>query len=318
MPAYVMDRPEPYRPYAAIWLSGGLKVLALEIIPPGTPSAVLARLLEQAMRAPARGAGPPRRPARIRVNDQAALESVRQVAGEGIEVRVAPVPELEEIKQSIADFQRDHPADGREVTYLEDGRIAADLIRVFFEAAADLWRGAPWRHAADDQVLKLSIPALGLPRACVSILGQARQSYGLLVFDSPEGFMSHFRVAVAMNGLPAKKRDIRDLGSGFLYIAYDPRNELPASQHREIDANGWTVADGQAYPRIARVDRDIVPRPPKADDYILAILACRGADGFVREHSGLFSQANPKTTSTALEVEILGTKYSLNASAPCE
>lgn len=81
-------------------------------------------------------AGPPRRPARIRVAKAELAKEVRGAA-DGIRVVVAPVPELDE---TFADFAESVEESRPEPSYLGDGEIAQDSVAKLFSAASLLFR----------------------------------------------------------------------------------------------------------------------------------------------------------------------------------
>jgi len=101
-------------------------------------------------------AGPPRRPTRVRVADQALAAEARAALGDpgGTEVVVAPTPELDEL---VHQFARSLPDGAEPDSYLEDGRVSAAAVERLFRAAEVLYHVAPWKFANDGQVLRLDV-----------------------------------------------------------------------------------------------------------------------------------------------------------------
>ncbi|MEO8876773.1 MAG: hypothetical protein ABI461_14365, partial [Polyangiaceae bacterium] len=86
---------EPFQPELTIWVGvpeGPVVAYALE--GPGETARAVVAALRQAMLAPA--AGPPRRPSRVRVADDAIADAIRD-ARLGLDVVVAPTPEIDAI-----------------------------------------------------------------------------------------------------------------------------------------------------------------------------------------------------------------------------
>src|SRR5262249_49729302 len=126
----------------------------------------------------------PRRPERVRVGDEALAAEVR-AAVRGLEVVVAPTPELRAIMDLIA--ERMSPEEAK-ASYLEGGRVSADAVARLFRAAEGLWRIAPWKVAHDAQIVRIDAPQLEVHGACLSIIGNLGESLGLILFPSLEGF----------------------------------------------------------------------------------------------------------------------------------
>jgi len=295
-------------------------IIAFGVLPVGSPGSALAGGLAKALSDPQSEAAASR-PMRVRVSDPAAVDAVRALLGPDIPVSVGPVPELEDAKDGLQDFNRREArrSKGSAASYLEDGRIPPAVVADFFGAAGQLWKAAPWRYARDHQVLKLSMPALGLPSACVSIIGNAGQSFGLLVFDSIGGFMAHQRVANEVMSRP-RRGPIRDLGADLISVNFETADKLENTMLGEIREHGWKVPDPAAYPVIWRVDRDAVPRPTTLEGYRICTAACAGITRFTEKHYRLFStrSANPRPRSISTEVLLYGdpSPTAITVSAP--
>jgi hypothetical protein len=89
-----IDEAGGFQPELLLWLElPSDLIVAAELRDPRRGQPTFARVLRQALTAPA--AGPPRRPARIRVAESALALQVRAVAGAKTEVVVAPTPEID-------------------------------------------------------------------------------------------------------------------------------------------------------------------------------------------------------------------------------
>jgi len=306
MPGYVTDRKEPYRPYVAAWMDVASRfIVAMEVLPVGSPGSALASVLAKTLNDPANEAHGIR-PRKARVGDAAAVDAVRDVLGYGVEVVAGPVPELAEAESKMDSFFRrmsGGKAAGPRDGYLGGGRIPVEVVGRFFEAAAELWKVAPWKFALDAHTLKLSVPALGRPKACVSIIGHAGQSFGIIVFDSGVDYAAYNRMAEKVMSQPRKGR-IRDMGAGCLSINFDPKDRVNSTMHEEITTNGWIVPSPDGYPVAWKVDRDAVPKPLSVDDYCLATVACQATALFTKKHKKDFLVENRFPLPRTMEIVI--------------
>jgi len=307
LPGYVHDRKEPYRPLVGVWVDVGSRfIIACEAFPVGSPGSAMAGLLAQSINNPHHESYGVR-PLRVRVSDLAAVDAVRALLGPGIEVVVGPVPELVEFERSFEKFQRSGtrqpagPLDG----YLKGGRIPPETVGVFFGSAADLWKVAPWDFIYDTQVIKVSVPSLGRPAGCVSVIGHAGNSFGIIFFDSLPDYAAYSRKAEEIMSKPRAK--IRDLGAGCLSVNFDPEKRLNATQLSEIAGHGWKILGQEAHPVLWKVDRDAIQKPVSPEDYLLASVACRAVAQFTKKHGKAFSPEHhlPLPRSLSLDISLV-------------
>lgn len=250
LPLYITEG-EPYRPQGVMWVELPSRlILGWTLFDPRVSGPSFADTLREAMRSP--HAGPPRRPARVRVADEALAAEARaalaDAPGEATEVVVAPTPELDELVRLFAESL---PDGDERASYLEGGRVPPGAVEQLFRAAEALYRGAPWTHAHDEQVVRLDVPELGIAAAAISIIGALGQTLGFLVFPSLDAFDAYLGVA------ERHQRDTRsgraperlDFGSDLLSLTFDRAADLPARMRREVKQHGWPVAGPGAYPR---------------------------------------------------------------------
>jgi len=222
--------PEPIQPDIIFWLELPEDlVVASSIVDPTDPDISFGETLLAAMREPI--AGPPRRPARIRVADAELAAEVR-AAAPGIEVVVAPTPELDRIVELLANSL---PGIG-EPSYLDDGMVDAEVVEDLFAAARLLFVAAPWNTASNGQVLCMDIPQLGVQGACVSIIGDDGEALGVAIFPSLDAFEDFAETLETMADeagefLPPEDGEDVDFGSETLSLTFVDAAELPASEN---------------------------------------------------------------------------------------
>lgn len=175
------------------WMHGP-HVVAGAPVPRNAPLAAMADVLRDALASPN---VPP--PQRLRVSDAAAVPAIVALVGPGIPVSVGTVPEalrpLAELAEMVSGSRTqasDSPLE--EIVEIADRDPA--LVTRFFTAGAALYRLGPWTLVpSDSDVLRVDAPMLGLRDACISVVGQIRQSYGVLCFGSAEQLMAFRRRA---------------------------------------------------------------------------------------------------------------------------
>jgi hypothetical protein len=279
---FITDREEPYRVRIAVWMDllHGL-VVGQQGVDPDEAEGALGRTLRAATERPA--AGPPRRPQRIRVANASLAAEVR-AATPGIPVEVAPTPELDKLLEFMLEQMAADEDDG-DASYLEEGRVSAESVAGLFAAARLLFQQAPWRVASDGQVLRMDIPALGVEGACVSIIGALGESLGFIIFPSLEGFEAFAEAGERLSD----QRSLRvDLGTGWLALSFEKATGLPAGMRREAMAHGWPVADPDAYPTLARRERDGAMRPLVERDVEIATACAASLAAFCAKHGSVF------------------------------
>jgi hypothetical protein len=286
-PAMVLE-PAPHRPDLIVFLSVEEDlVVGTALIDPSDPEVSFGEALLQTIAEPAIGA--PRRPRRLRVPDERLAAEVREAAPD-IDVLVASTPELDIVLESLAASL----PEGDEPSYLEHGTVGVEVVEDLFEAARLLHLAAPWKLGAEDEVLRLDIPALGVVGACVSIMGALEVAPGIAIFPSFDDFLDFLDALDGMTdasgdfALPADP-SVADFGSPMLSLGFVTADELPEAMRREADGYGWRVAGPSAYPWVQNRARDGVMEPV-GERGLQIIAACCGAlAAFVPKHARLFS-----------------------------
>jgi len=274
---FIIEKPAPYRPELRVLLDTGTdRMIALE---PGEP---VGSALEFALWA----AGKVRPGTRLRVDEQEVAEALRQRLGGEVEVREAPTPEVDWALEAFAEYAGE--AEGGPVREPEwaDG-AAPDAKAGFYDAAARFERAAPWEKAGDGQVLAVDVPEMGWTGACVSLLGQAEETFGLLVLRSLADYVQFVRVGDAFAEGPR-----RPPGPGvpLFSINFDRPRDLPGGKKlaKEARAHGFVPGPRGRVPYILKFGADSVPTPASTDDYRLATAFLVAVYRFVERHPDLF------------------------------
>ncbi len=185
----------------------------------------------------------------------------------------------------------------------QDEATAESLV-AFYQAASAFERARPWSIARDSQVIELRAPALGHARAFVSVIGASGRSFGLLLFDSLDGYLATVRATAPAPG-PDLAGPSRPAGVGVLGVHYDDPAELPggAAFERRALSHGWRPGPRGLVPLVVKMGADGVPLAVDEADYQLAT-ACLGAVGpFVEQQRPLFRPPSDRAASSTPPVE---------------
>lgn len=281
-PISITGEGEPYSPEVDLWFELPVGVIHLaSFLNPKEPDRSFSDSLGQAMKKPA--IGPPRQPKKVRIADEKLAGEI-QDSFPGIEVVVAPTPELDEVLLDLlTSLSRDTT---EETSYLEGGRIPPDLIEELFHAADLLYVVAPWKAATDGQLLRLDIPALEIEAACVSIIGALGESIGFLIFPSIEGYDAFAATAE----LPRSPTKPIDLGTNIRSLTYERGADLPGKMRQEAIQHGWTVRSPDAYPFVEHRGRKGTLLPLTERDVRIVTACATSLSAFAAKHAGIFEK----------------------------
>jgi hypothetical protein len=270
---FIVEKPEPHRPDIVIWLDLGRDfILDMQVIEPSDPPDALAESLRRAI-----GDNDGLPPDVVRVGRDSDAVALEGRLAPGVRIEVAPTPELNGVLKSL---ERKMEAESEPPpTYLQGGRIPAALVSDLFREAAALWRAKPWNQFDDDSAIALTVPALGIEDACITVIGGLGKSYGMLIFGSREDFQDFLDIAEE-----AERGGHRpaELGVPFITLGFERGADVPDSMRREISVHRWPVAGASAYPVMWAIETDGRPRPLQERDVRLALAASIGVRALVR------------------------------------
>jgi hypothetical protein len=254
LPTYVTENGRAYRPSAIVWLDAATElIVGTTVVPPEGALEAAAAHLRTAARGPRAGA--PALPARIRAASPELADALRREALDGVDVVCAPTPELDRAAASLV--ERLAPDDEeRELRYL-GADATVEGTAAMFRAAARLYDAKPWDIVpSDNHLLGITSEQLGLRDAVVSVIGQAGEVHGFVLFTCIDD-LQRFGDASdqAERGQPAKF-------PCHLAVTYARRAEAGPALLAEIAAHRWKVADPRAYPVVTAIDEDAVGRNP--------------------------------------------------------
>ncbi len=292
-PGFITGEPgAPYRPQMIVWMNEIGQVIGIELTSPDDLELDLAQELRKAIEEPAVGtAGAP---SHIRMNDARHLE-ILEASFPSIQFVCAATPELSELQTRL---QKELPSPENSMTYTATG-ASAEAIGEFFDAAAQLYRAKPWNHIPHDQsLISVSIDALGLKHAALSVMGQMGQHFGIVLFDQ---LAVHERFTLIGDAL---HRGVEPDYPPHTFLSFEPVRELEVGMRKDIARHGWKVAGAKAYPLLMapadnRMMRPITPRDLTLFKALAQALTSALSDKeFIASHNGGSSTIIEKTVST--------------------
>lgn len=265
VPAYAAGDGEPYRPEALFFLDENGVVLCSQVARAELLLSAASQSLHDTIGQPL--FGHKRAPTAIRVASPALAHTLRAGCPE-LSVRCAETPELDALRAAL--YDKFAQRSDQEVSYLAAG-ASAPAMAAFFDAAAELYRAAPWcAIASDQQLLGVSIESLGLKHAVLSVIGQLGKSAGIVLFGSHAEFQRYLTAGAAL----ARGEDATMPPHFTLH--FERGSELPTAIRKQIISQGWRVADAEAHPWMRVLDEDLVARMPTPRELSIAELIARG------------------------------------------
>lgn len=253
-PGFITGEPgAPYHPQMFVWLNEVGQVIRLELMSPDDLELDLVQELRTAIDEPA--IGPAGAPSHIRVNDASQVEILKS-SFPSIHFVCAATPELSELQSRL---QKELAPAQNTMTYSATG-ASSEAIGEFFDAAALLYRAEPWNHIPHDQsLISVSIDALGVKHAPLSVIGQMGQHFGIVLFDQLANHERYTLIGEAIH------RGVEPDYPPHTFLSFDPAKEVEACMRKDISRHGWKVANTKAYPLLmapaeGRMMRPITPR----------------------------------------------------------
>lgn len=202
-----------------------------------------ATTIAQAVSAAGRTSG--QLPGRLHVRD-AELAGILtpRLQPRGIEVAVAPLPELDEVLAAMLRDMGISDAAARKLTtpdtWRETGAPAAE-VAAFHHAAAEFYRMAPWERTEMQAPASLVFP--GGDSWAASVMGDGGVAFGVALYSDPGDLVA---ALAAADPMAAHER----MQGYCITVDFDRRGPLTRAMLKEITAAGWPVAGPRAYPRL--------------------------------------------------------------------
>jgi len=251
----------PIRPSGAIWVSLRSGRVHLGLAREGTtatPELAIEVLLEFAKKESRLGEG---RPGALHVRGvelRNALDALLTRTRTPV-VAVDGLPAVDEALRSLETSQAgDEPHPGM----LDTPGVGVDRLRAFATAAERFYLARPWQHLVNEDLIVIETPQAPKGMACVSVLGNGGQEFGLGFFESRKAFARLLNMS-----------DPRAMTRAF-GVTFGPVDQFPFADVDAWEDHALPVAGPLAYPLAADIRRGGVVRRPsaKALNHIEALL----------------------------------------------
>jgi hypothetical protein len=265
MPAFVpVDDGETIRPLLALVMDGSGGIRATAMGHPERPTEALEQALQEAIHHPPKDVQPGS-PQQVVVPNPSLLEALRPLLP-GVAIEVGPTPRLDDAMAALREhFQVERkPGDGQAMRTYLTADVTPEAVAGFFEAAAALYERRPWLvFPSDGHLFQVSSTALGMRGWTGCVIGQNRESYGVILFDSIAAYERYVQLAEYAEREGARPSDGCPRQRA---INYEARAAMPASLLKEIGKHHWPVAKGDGYPTVMLIEPDLTLAPPTRAD----------------------------------------------------
>lgn len=121
--------------------------------------------------------------------------------------------------------------------------VEANTLELFFKSTAALYRYKPWNHVHHDQCLiGVSIEELGIHNRVLSVIGQAGDNFGFVLFDNLRDHEIYTHIGDYI------RRDQAPVIPPHIALSFVKARDVSDELRMDISRNKWTVADSNAYP----------------------------------------------------------------------
>lgn len=265
MPAFVPgDDGQPVRPLLALVMEASGRIRGSAVGHPDRPLEALEPAIAMAIEEP-QSPCVPGLPRRVVVGSSRLLKLVPPLLP-GVMVTRGETPRLDHATSSL----RDQMAGGEEQrgpeglsTYLT-ADVTPEAVASFFRAAAALYERRPWEHLpSDGHLFTVSCAALRIKGWAGCVIGQNRENYGVILFQSVADYDRYVELAERTT---AEGLEVMEAAPPHRALNFEAKRDMPPALLEEIQRHGWPVAKGHAYPTVMQVQPDLGLDPPTRAD----------------------------------------------------
>ncbi len=238
--------------------------------------------------------GKPGWPAQIKTASERFGAWLRSYLGSQVIISIEETPEIEAAARLVLDFGNASGKGASRPSYLTS-TISSKHMAQFFENAAGLYVAQPWRIVkSDTEVFCFRIPSIDVDDAAVIVIGQSRQSYGLLVFADYAEYSQYLSLARAHSAGAEAPANLR-----FVSLNYEHARDLDPSLREEVKQFGWKVAGPTAYPWPICIENNWVTRPLVANELMMLGVLSQALARFLEDRRRFRTASLTRTRYTA-------------------
>ncbi|MCU0547452.1 MAG: hypothetical protein MUE44_35705 [Oscillatoriaceae cyanobacterium Prado104] len=208
-----------------LWVDGSEGVVrAMDVVGPDAGPEAIVRALLRAIEHP-QSPTPAARPQKIVVKNREIQFYLRGVL-QDLGIAIDYVPELPLIDEIFRGMQ--------EVAVNRPPSLPPEYAEVLIAKAAQIWQDSPWEMLAEHQIISIEINQWDIASLYVSVLGQGRMDYGILLYRSLES-LKLFRQRV-VNDRSFEDLEQAFLGQDCLFLTFESANDIDdGDDEEEID-----------------------------------------------------------------------------------
>ena len=263
----------PYRPYIiAVIEQDGDRIIRTKLFDTQpTPEDVFETLLK-AMTRPLLGAGRPRRPARLLLDDAELVEALAPRLAE-LEILCEYRHTLPLMNNAMLEMEaymnKREPIPG----LLKIPGVTPHLVGGLYKAAAFYYRQALWRWISDAFPIEVHYPPHGKPRYAV-VMGHGGETYGLAVYSSTDD------LRLLYSGI-APGKTVGQIA--WVCIVFEDALAASFDDLDDIVKYGWPIVNDSAYPIPIKVTRTGAYVLPSKSELLWFEAAMLAIPTFVRD-----------------------------------
>ncbi|MCB9639806.1 MAG: hypothetical protein H6728_13505 [Myxococcales bacterium] len=263
---FLVSEPYPTQPEVCLWTTQtAYPVLGTDLVLPEEAPQALLDLLVKVMESP--GFVEAGRRSKILLAQKQYIAPFRELLEPyDITVKHGGQKVIRSIGEALDDFAEKTQ---HFPSYSEAG-LDKDLVKAMFQAAATMYRKAPWTGMVETQPFYVDLSSWSLGRYSICVIGQAGISQGLLIFQSLEDHDRFYHLALIAER-SGQTPDFTELR--LLSLDFEDVETLPATHRQELTEQNWEIAGPQAYPDIKRTEKRGELAELRDED-VLIVLAC--------------------------------------------
>lgn len=257
----------PVVPEMMVWLDGERFIRLLEILEPHSESEQIVKSFETVIEHPAQG--DPGQPEIVRTDRKDIIHLLAPLYP-GVKFVHGEVPEIQEMVGDMAEAFNNAADQKIPLNDSPDSAPLKEAVVAFYDATAELYQCAPWKHiATDTQLIGITIESLKIKDQVISVIGQSQQYFGFLLHSSVEAFDRYLQLVGDKD--PSRLLDIPP----HCALNFVPAKEISPALRKQTMEQGWKVANTNAHPDIFIVAGNGVSRSPRRQDFETFSVICR-------------------------------------------
>lgn len=266
-------------------------LLSTELLDQEPPDDWLMEGIRAAMCHPA--VGDPRRPGVVQLPPDIPLYDLGTWL-ESLGIRCVVVEDTRQIDELVKDLTERLSGPRQLKALIHTPGIQPEQLEVFYAAAADFYRAAPWRHIHGDSIIRVETDAFKSGPWYAVIMGQQGMELGIVLYEDLE--LLH----KILSGQLSEEENARKTSA--LSVSFGEVFDVAPADADAIESHGWMIASKEAYPSILRVNPGLALRTPLSWEVYLMEACLRSIPDFV--HGNTREESSHTVSSSSREITL--------------